>query len=147
LHIKRMLLLNQTSCEIPLETSHNNSLWQASYCTTNHPVSNLRQGVWSILLNIADAQLGLKEDQPCHLATRCCGNLGASCVCGLIGVQLLVSFSFQTVKSSKIFIIHSTQSSASEMKDTALGLLFHFFFPEIIFGAEILTVHFIDLIP
>jgi len=33
-----MLLLNQTSCEIPLETSHNNSLRQASYCTTNHPV-------------------------------------------------------------------------------------------------------------
>jgi len=33
-----MLLLNQTSCEIPLETSHNNSLRQGSYCTTNHPV-------------------------------------------------------------------------------------------------------------
>jgi len=33
-----MLLLNQTSCEIPLEVSHNNSLRQGSYCTTNHPV-------------------------------------------------------------------------------------------------------------
>jgi len=38
LHIERMLLLNQKSCDIPLETSHNNSLRQVSYCTTNHPV-------------------------------------------------------------------------------------------------------------
>jgi len=51
------------------------------------------------------------------------------------------------VTSSKIFIIHSHQSSASEMVDTALGILFYFFLPEIIFSAEILTVHFIDLIP
>jgi hypothetical protein len=47
---------------------------------------------------------------------------------------------------SKIFIIHSLQSSASEMEDTALRILFYFFFPEIIFSAEILTVHFTDLI-
>ena len=33
-----MLLLNQTSCEIPLEVSYNNSLRHGSYCTTNHPV-------------------------------------------------------------------------------------------------------------
>ena len=51
------------------------------------------------------------------------------------------------VTSSKIFIIHSNQSSASEMEDTSLGITFHFFFPEIIFSAEIPTVHFIDLIP
>jgi hypothetical protein len=50
------------------------------------------------------------------------------------------------VKSSKIFIIHSHQSSASEMEDIALGILFYFFFAEIIFSAEILTVHFIELI-
>ena len=50
------------------------------------------------------------------------------------------------ITSSKIFIIHSNQSSASEMKDNALGILFYFSFPEIIFNAEILTVHFIDLI-
>ena len=31
-------LLNQKSCEIPLEISHDNSLRQASYCTKNHPV-------------------------------------------------------------------------------------------------------------
>ena len=42
--------------------------------------------------------------------------------------------------------IHSHQSSASEMEDTALGILFYFFFPEIIFNVGILTVHFIDLI-
>ena len=53
----------------------------------------------------------------------------------------------RTVTSSKIFIIHSHQSSASETEDTALGIIFHFFFPEIIFSAEIPTVHFIDLIP
>ena len=51
------------------------------------------------------------------------------------------------VTSSKIFIIHSNQSSVSEMEDTALGIIFHFFYPEIIFSAEIPTVHFIDLIP
>jgi len=50
------------------------------------------------------------------------------------------------VTSSKIFIIHSHQSSASEMEDTALGILFRFLFPEIIFSAKILTLHFIDLI-
>ena len=49
------------------------------------------------------------------------------------------------VTSSKIFIIHSHQSSTSEM-DIALGILFYFLFPEIIFSAEILTVHFMDLI-
>ena len=32
------------------------------------------------------------------------------------------------------------------MEDTALGILFYFLFPDIIFSAEILTVHFIDLI-
>ena len=51
------------------------------------------------------------------------------------------------VTSSKMLIIHSHRSSASEMEDTALGILFHFFFPEVIFSAEIPTVHFIDLIP
>ena len=50
------------------------------------------------------------------------------------------------VTSSKIFNIHSHQSSTSEMEDIALGILFYFLFPEIIFSAEILTVHFIDLI-
>jgi hypothetical protein len=49
------------------------------------------------------------------------------------------------VTSSKIFIIHSHQSVGSEMEDTALGIFFYFLFPEIIFSAEILTVHFIDL--
>jgi hypothetical protein len=33
------------------------------------------------------------------------------------------------------------------MVNTALAILFHFFFPDSIFGAEILTVYFIDLIP
>jgi len=33
------------------------------------------------------------------------------------------------------------------MVDTALGVFFYLFLPEIIFSAEILTVHFIDLIP
>jgi len=45
-----------------------------------------------------------------------------------------------------MFIIHSLQSSASEMEDTALGILFYFFFPEIIFSVKILTVHFTDFI-
>ena len=50
------------------------------------------------------------------------------------------------VTSPKMFIIHSLQSSASEMEDTALGILFYFFFPEIIFSVKILTVHFTDFI-
>jgi len=32
------------------------------------------------------------------------------------------------------------------MEDIAFGILFYFSFPEIIFSAEILTVHFIGLI-
>jgi hypothetical protein len=44
------------------------------------------------------------------------------------------------ITSSKILIIHSHQSSASEMEDIAHGILVYFCFPEIIF----LTAHFID---
>ena len=51
------------------------------------------------------------------------------------------------VISPKLFIIHSNQSSASEMEDTSLGIIFHFYFLEIMFCEEIPTVHFIDLIP
>jgi hypothetical protein len=50
------------------------------------------------------------------------------------------------VTASKIFTTHSHQRSASEMEISALGILFYFLFPEIIFNAQILTVHFIDLI-
>ena len=52
MHIERILLLNQTSCEIPLEVSHNNSLRQGSYSTTNHPVilGNVCDPFFEILL-------------------------------------------------------------------------------------------------
>ena len=68
--MERMLLLNQTSCDIPLETSHNNSLRQASYSTTNHPVI-LGNVCDPFFKKIAGAQPGLKEDQPHHLAMHC----------------------------------------------------------------------------
>ena len=50
------------------------------------------------------------------------------------------------VTSSKIFVIHSLQSSASEIEDTALGSIFYYFFPKIIFSAEVLTAHLTGLI-
>ena len=109
--------------------------------------SNLRQCVWSILQNIANAQPGLKEDQPHHLAMHCCGNLRAHVSVDSLEFSCRYPSASRPITLSKIFIIHSHQSSASEMEDTALGILFYFFFTEIIFSAEILTVHFKDLIP
>jgi len=140
-----MLLLNQTSCDIRLETSHNNSLRQASYCTTNHPVilSNVCDPLFK---KIGGAQPGLKEDQPHHLAPHCCGNLGAHVSVDSLEFSCRYPSASRPITSSKLFIIHLHQSSASEMVDIALGILSYFFFPEIIFSAEILTVHFIDLI-
>jgi len=88
--------------------------------------SNLRQCVWSILWNIADAQPGSKEDQPRHLATHCCGTLGAHVSVGSSQFSCSYPSASRTVTSSKIFIIHSHQSSASEMEDTALGILPYF---------------------
>ena len=92
--------------------------------------------------NIADAQPGLKEDQPRHLAMHCCGNLGDHVTVDSLEFSCRYPSASRPVMSTKIFIIHSHQSSASEMEDTALGILFYFLFPEIIFSAEILTVHF-----
>ena len=85
---------------------------------------NLRQCVRSILQNIADAQPGSKEDQPCHLATHCCGKLEAHVSVDSLEFSCRYSSASRPVTSSKVFIIHSHQSSASEMEDTALGILF-----------------------
>jgi hypothetical protein len=100
-----------------------------------------------ILQNIADAQPGLKEDQPHHLAMHYCGNLGAHVSEDSSEFRCTYTSASRHITSSKIFIIHSHKSPASEMVDTALGILSYFFFPEIIFSAETLTVHFIDPIP
>ena len=99
-----------------------------------------------ILRHIAVAQPGLKEDQPNHLAMHCCGNLGAHVLLDSSEFSCRYPSASRPITSSKILINHSHQSSASEMEDTALGILFYFFHPGIIFSAEILTVHFTDLI-
>ena len=109
MHIERMLLLNQTSCEIPLEVSYNNSLRQGSYCTTNHRV---------ILGNVCDPffETGWKEDQPRHLAMHCCGNLGARVSVDSSEFCCRYTSAFRSVTSPKIFIIYSHQSCGSEME-------------------------------
>jgi hypothetical protein len=109
--------------------------------------SNLKQYVWSILQKAAGAQPGLKEGHPHHLAMHCCGNLGAHVSEDSSELSCRYPSASRPITSSKILIIQSHQSSAIEMANTALGIHFYFFFPKIIFSAEILTVHFINLIP
>jgi hypothetical protein len=120
--------------------------WDKPHTVPHKSRSNFRHCVWSILWNIADAQPGLKEDQPRHLATHCCGNLGAHVSVDSSEFSCRYPSASRPVTASEIFIMHSHQSSASEMEDTALRILFYFLFPEIIFSAEILNVHFTDLI-
>ena len=55
---------------------------------------------------------------------HCCGNLGAHVSVDSSEFSCRYPSAFRPVTSSKIFIIHSLQSSASEMEDTALGILF-----------------------
>ena len=116
---------------------HHTTFPETSLILYHKSPSNLRQCVWSILRNIADTQPGLKEDQPRHLVTHCCGNLLAHVCVDWSEFICRYPSASRSVMSSKIFIIHSHQSSASEMEDTALGILFYFLFPEIIFSAEI----------
>jgi len=66
--------------------------------------SNLRQCVRSILQNIADAQPGLNEDQPHHLATHCCGKLEARVSVDSLEFSCRHSSVSRPVTSSKIFI-------------------------------------------
>ena len=124
---------------------HTTIPWDKPHTVHKSP-SNLRQCAWSTLQNTADAQPGLKEDQPRHLAKHCCGNLGANVSVDSSEFSCRYPSTSRPVTSPKMFIIHSLQSSASEMEDTALGILFYFFFPEIIFSVKILTVHFTDFI-
>lgn len=145
MHVECMMLLYQTSCKNHLESSHN--IFSETSLTLYHKSpSNLRKCVWSILRNTAGAQPGLKEDQPRHLAVHCCSNLMAHVSVDSSDFSCRFPSASRSVTSPNILFIHLHQSSASEMEDTVLGILFFFFFPEIIFSIEILTVHFIDLI-
>jgi hypothetical protein len=90
----------------------------ASYCTTlchilyhklclilyhKSPI-NLRQCVRSILQNIVDAQPGLKEDQPCHLATHYCGKLEVHVSVDSLAFSCMYPSASGPVTSYKIFI-------------------------------------------
>jgi hypothetical protein len=143
LHIECILLLNQTSSEIPLETSHNNSLRQSSYCTTNHPVilgnvcdpffetllmpnqdrRRISHAIWLVIDVVAQGLMCLRTH-------RCS-------VAGILQLpDLLHHLKYSLFLHIRVLLV----------KWKTLHLeTFLFPFPWDIFSAQILTVHFIYL--
>ena len=102
MHIERTLLLNQTSCEIPFETSHSNSLRQASYCNTNHPVilGNVWDPYFKTLLMPNQDWMRISH----RLAMHCCGKLEACVSVDSLEFSCRYSSASRPVTSSNIFI-------------------------------------------